>query len=225
MSPLSTISTPFRDLGKYNLVRLHVNIPACLIRFISVIKPASGASSSAQLAGAPQINLAHAPWTYNDLCPMHVACLKYQREVLQYVLEGGYADTDQLRSLASYDDTLELHSVGHLQSDGDAEVAHDVYIRRLQCAAAPLEEIRQFPRRVFGLKQQEYDMLVKRGNHGTYSTADRDFTTPGQHLLRWAAVSGRLSTVDEALRSDRQRGPSGRTSATAPDPYKAQCHC
>ena len=84
-SPLSTISKPFRDLRKYNLVSLHVTIPACLIRFISVLKPASGASSSAQLAGAPQINLAHAPWTYDYLCPMHTACLKYQREVFQYL--------------------------------------------------------------------------------------------------------------------------------------------
>ena len=123
------------------------------------------------------------------------------------VLEGGHADTDQLRSLASYDDAIELHSVGHLQSDGDAAVANDVYISRLQCSAAPLDEVRQFPRRVFGLDRKEYDMLVKRGNHGTYSPADRDFTTPGQHLLQWAAASGRLSKVDEALRSDRQRGP------------------
>ena len=56
------------------------------------------------------------------------------------------------------------------------------------------------------VEQKEYDMLVKRGNHGSYSRADRDFTTPGQHLLRWAAASGRLSTVDEALKSDRYRG-------------------
>ena len=74
-------------------------------------------------------------------------------------------------------------------------------------AAAPFDEVRQFPRWVFGLDQKEYDMLVKRGNHGTYSPADRDVTTPGQRLLQWAAASGRLSTVDEALRADRQRGP------------------
>ena len=134
-----------------------------------------------------------------------MARLRYQREVLAYILEGGNADTDQLRSLASYDDGIELHSVGHLQFDGDTAVTNGVYISRLQCAAAPLDEVRQFPRRVFGLEQKEYDMLVKRGNHGSYSRADRDFT-PGQHLLRWAAASGRLSTVDEALKSDRYRG-------------------
>jgi hypothetical protein len=48
-------------------------------------------------------------------------------------------------------------------------------------------------------------MLVKRGNHGYYRRADGDFTPPGPHLLQWAAASGRLSTVDEALRADRQR--------------------
>ena len=90
-----------------------------------------------------------------------MACLRYQREVLQYVLDGGNADTDQLRSLASYDDGIELHSVGHLQSDGDNAVTNDVYISRLQCAAAPLDEVRQFPRRVFGLEQTAYDMLLK----------------------------------------------------------------
>jgi hypothetical protein len=136
---------------------------------------------------------------------MHKACIRYQREVLQYLLVGGNADTDQLRSLASYDDGIELHSVGHLQSNGDAAVTNDVYISRLQCAAAPLDEVRQFPCRIFGVEQKEYDMLVKRGNHGFYRRSDRDFTPPGPHLLQWAAASGRLSTVDEALRSDRQR--------------------
>ena len=188
------------------MVSLHVIIPACLLHLIAALKPSTGASSSAQPGGATQISLAHAPWTYNDHCPLHMACLRYQREVLKYVLEGGYADTDQLRSLASYDEGIELHSVGHLQSDGDTAVTNDVYISRLQCAAAPWDEVRQFPGRVFGLEQKEYDMLVKRGNHGSYSRADRDFTTPGQHLLRWAAASGRLSTVDESLKSDRWRG-------------------
>jgi len=205
--PLSTIQTPFPGLGKYNLVSLHVAVPACLIGFVSVLRPATGASPSGQPAGTQQISFASAPWTYDDRCPMHKACIQYQREVLQYILEGGSADIDQLRSLASYDDVIALHSVGHLQAAGDGAVTNDVYIGRLQCASAPLEEARHFLSRVLGADQSEYDVLAKRGNHGTYSHAVRNFYPPGPHLLRWAARSGRLSTVDEALRADSQPGP------------------
>ena len=84
-------------------------------------------------------------------------------------------------------------------------MANDVYTRRLHCASLPLDEHRPFPRGVFGLDKEEYDMLATRGNHGTYTTAERDFTPPGQHLLQWAASSGRVTTVDEALKADRRR--------------------
>ena len=114
---------------------------------------------------------------------------------------------DQLRSLAVYDDAIPLHSVGHLQSEGDAEGNSDVYIRRLQCAAAPLEEARPFPGLVFGAGQSDYDILAKRGNHGQCPPSVRNFSPPGPNLLRWAAQSGLLSTVDEALRADSRHGP------------------
>ena len=138
---------------------------------------------------------------------MHNACIQYQREVLRYVLDGGSADVDQLRSLASYDDAIPLHSVGHLQSEGDGAVNPDVYIRRLHCAAAPLEEARTFPCFVFGAEQSEYDVLAKRGNHGQYPPSLRNFYPPGPNLRRWAAQSGLLSTVDEALRADSRPAP------------------
>ena len=139
---------------------------------------------------------------------MQKACIQYQRDVLQYILEGGSADVDQLRSLASYDEAIALNSVGHLQSAGDGAVTNDVYIARLQCASAPLEEARHFPRQVFGAEQAEYDTLAKRGNLGNYGHAVRNFNPPGPNLLRWAHTSGRLSTVDDALRADSQPGPS-----------------
>ena len=158
------------------MVSLHLIIPACLLHLIAALKPYTGASSSAQPRGDIQIHLAHAPWSYINQSPLHMACIRNQREVLKYILDGGNADTDQLRSLASYDDEIELNSVGHLQSDGDAVVANDVYTSRLHCAALPLDEVRPFPRGVFGLDQKEYDMLATRGKHGTYTAAERDFT-------------------------------------------------
>jgi len=184
--PLSTVPDPFRGLGKYGLVSLHVTLPACLIAHVSVLRPSTAASSSQQ-PGSLQIEFAHAPWVYDDLCPMHKACIQYQREVLLYVLDGGTADVDQLRALATYDDVIPLHSVGHLQSEGDSVVNPDVYIRRLHCAAASLEGPRPFPLLVFGSSQSDYATLAKRGNHGDYPHAVRNFSPPGPYLLRWAA--------------------------------------
>ena len=114
---------------------------------------------------------------------------------------------DQLRALATYDDVIPLHSVGHLQSEGDSVVNPDVYIRRLHCAAASSEGSRPYPRLVFGSLQSDYATLAKRGNHGDYPHAVRNFSSPGPYLLRWAAESGLHSTVDEALRADSRNAP------------------
>ena len=81
-----------------------------------------------------------------------------------------------------------------------------VYIRRLHCAAAS-EGSRPYPNLVFSAPQSDYATLAKRGNHGDYLPAVRNFSPPGPYLLRWAAESGLLSTVDEALRADSRNAP------------------
>jgi len=138
---------------------------------------------------------------------MHKLCIRYQLEFLRYVLDGGTADVDQLRALATYDDAIPLHSVGHLQSEGDSVVNQDVYIRRLHCAASAMEGPRPFPGRIFGAAQIDYDTLAKRGNLGYYERSVRNFFSPGPNLRRWAEQSGLLSTVDEALRADSRIVP------------------